>query len=51
MSLFIADLALEGTTLKAAKIGVLAASLVSAILGATLLIHATPASGSAKGSG
>ena len=38
MSLFIAALALEGPVLDAAKVGVLAASLVCGVLGMTLLV-------------
>jgi NhaA family Na+:H+ antiporter len=42
MSLFIASLALEGTPLDAAKIGTLAASTASGILGVTLLLLFLP---------
>jgi Na+:H+ antiporter, NhaA family len=37
MALFIADLAFQGTLLQAAKLGILAASLVSAAVGLALL--------------
>jgi NhaA family Na+:H+ antiporter len=42
MSLFIASLALEGVLLDAAKIGTLAGSSISAILGLTLLLIVLP---------
>lgn len=42
MSLFIADLALEGTALDAAKVGILAASTVCAIAGVALLASRGP---------
>jgi NhaA family Na+:H+ antiporter len=44
MSLFIGSLALEGTLLDAGKIGTLAGSLVSAVLGLVVLISFLPAS-------
>jgi NhaA family Na+:H+ antiporter len=47
MSLFIAALALEGTLLNAGKIGTLAGSAVSAIVGMVLLMFALPRNSSA----
>jgi len=43
MSLFIASLALEGILLDAAKIGTLAGSAISAVLGLTVLLASLPA--------
>ncbi len=42
MALFIAGLALEGEALDAAKVGILAASAVAAVLGMTLLVRLLP---------
>jgi len=42
MALFIAGLALEGALLDAAKVGIIAGSLVSAVLGLVLLILTLP---------
>jgi NhaA family Na+:H+ antiporter len=42
MALFIADLALKGDTLDVAKVGIIAASFLSAIVGVTLLILSLP---------
>ncbi len=49
MSLFIAGLALEGQSLEAAKVGVLAGSLISAIVGMGLLSAILPAVAAPKG--
>jgi NhaA family Na+:H+ antiporter len=42
MAIFIASLALEGALLSAAKVGILAGSLASAVLGAIVLVAALP---------
>ncbi len=42
MSLFIADLAFTGTALQSAKLGILAASVVSGVVGLALLLMFTP---------
>jgi len=44
MSLFIAGLALDGTALEAAKVGVLTGSALAATLGMAVLVRALPAS-------
>ena len=44
MALFIADLAMDGPTLDAAKVGILGASAVAAVLGMTVLIRLLPKS-------
>jgi NhaA family Na+:H+ antiporter len=48
MALFIAALALEGPTLGAAKVGILAASAVAAILGMAVLVRTLPHAPSAR---
>jgi Na+:H+ antiporter, NhaA family len=48
MALFISGLALAGPYLDAAKIGILAASLLSAVVGTTLLVWFLPGSGKRK---
>ena len=45
MALFIANLALPGPELSAAKVGILGGSLLSAVLGMTLLVRLLPAQG------
>ena len=42
MSIFIATLALDGSDLEAAKLGILGGSLVSGILGMSLLLRCLP---------
>ena len=50
MSLFIGSLAFAGSPLEGqAKLGILLASLVSAVLGATVLLTASPADHQAEG--
>jgi NhaA family Na+:H+ antiporter len=48
MALFVSGLALAGPLLDAAKIGILAASLLSAVVGAVLLVYFLPGSGKRK---
>ena len=48
MSIFIANLALQGPMLDAAKIGILAASVLSAAVGVFLLVYFLPAAGGRK---
>jgi len=45
MAIFIAGLAMEGAQLSAAKVGVLAGSLASAVIGVAVLVVALPKSG------
>ena len=45
MALFIANLALPGSELSAAKVGILGGSLLSAVLGMALLVRLLPAQG------
>jgi len=49
MALFIAGLALEGELLNAAKVGILAASLLSAVIGVTVLSAGSPSAAATSG--